>query len=64
MDDIQQKFFNFDGPCPPEIANCDKYRTEYKNEIEKYRAQGACNSCIERSVRNKYITLILAGATT
>jgi hypothetical protein len=60
MDEVQANFFNFDLPCPNEVVNCENIRAEYKSELDKYKAQGACNSCIERSLRNKYITIILS----
>lgn len=60
MEDIQLKFFDFNEPCPKEIVNCENLRKEYNDEIEKYKAQGICNGCIERSLRNKYITVIQA----
>ena len=60
MEDIQLKFFNFDEPCPAEIPNCERIRQEYQKELDRYKEQGVCSSCIERSLRNKYITIILS----
>lgn len=60
MEEIQLKFFNFEEPCPPEIVNCETIREEYKAEIEKYKSQGICGGCIERSLRSKYATIILS----
>lgn len=60
MEDIQQKFFNFDEPCPSNILNCEQIRKEYKDEVEKYKAQGICGGCVERSIKSKYITIIMS----
>lgn len=60
MEELQARFFNFELPCPGEIPECEKMRNEYSAELNKYKEQGLCSGCIERSLRNKYITFILA----
>lgn len=60
MDDIQAKFFDFTRPCPEEIPDCEKLRSNYSDELNKYKEQGLCTGCIERSLKGKYITFILA----
>lgn len=60
MEELQAKFFNLDQPCPEEIPDCQKLRDDYNMELKKYKDQGMCSGCIERSLRNKYITFILA----
>ena len=60
MGDFQLDFFNFEISCPEEIPNCESLRQEYKTELEKYKSQNICNACIERSLRNKYLTFIMA----
>lgn len=54
----QLKFFELDQPCPPEIINCELMREEFKKERERIIAAGGCGGCMERALRNKYITLI------
>lgn len=60
QEDIQRRFFDFNEECPDEILNCSKIREEYSAEIERYKTQGICGGCIERSLRNKYATIILS----
>lgn len=60
MEEIQARFFNFEQPCPPEIPDCERLRNEYNTELNKYKEQGLCTGCIERSLRSKYVTFILA----
>jgi hypothetical protein len=55
-----QQFFDFDNPCPPEIINCAKLREDYKSELDKLRRSEGCTSCMERSLRNKYIMYIMS----
>jgi hypothetical protein len=58
MDVDQLKFFELGEPCPPEIINCESIRAEYKRERDDLMARGGCGGCMERALRNKYITLI------
>jgi hypothetical protein len=60
MEEIQAKFFNFEQECPPEIPDCIRLREEYNTELNRYKEQGMCGGCIERNLRQKYITFILA----
>lgn len=60
MTEDQLNFFNLDLPCPPSILNCQKLREQYMKEKEDLMIRGGCGGCLERSLRNKYITLILA----
>ena len=60
MESLQVDFFNFEKPCPEQIPNCQGLRDEYISEIKKYSNENVCNSCMERTIRNKYITFILA----
>lgn len=60
MNEDQINFFIKDKPCPESIPNCSSLREEYFLELQKHVSNGACNSCIERSLRNKYITFILS----
>jgi hypothetical protein len=58
MEELQQKFFNSEEPCPSEITNCEEIRAMYLEELNKYKASGMCNSCIEQSLRKKYLMLL------
>lgn len=60
MSDFQQDFFDDSKPCPEEIHNCESLRTQYKEEIQKLEASGACSGCILRSLKQKYLTFILS----
>jgi hypothetical protein len=60
MDEIQAKFFDTEQPCPPEIPDCIRLREEYLTELNKYKEQGLCTGCIERNLKYKYTTFILA----
>jgi hypothetical protein len=60
MTEDQINFFIKEIPCPESIPNCGNLREEYFSELEKYKQNGGCSSCIERSLRNKYITFILS----
>ncbi len=62
MEELQVKFFDFEQPCPPEIQDCLKLREEYTAELNKYKEQGLCSGCIERNLKHKYTTFILAAA--
>jgi len=61
--DIQQQFFDFDQPCPPEIPNCIKLREDFKTELSDVQKTQNCTSCMERNLRNKYIMFILSLTT-
>lgn len=54
----QLKFFELDQPCPGDILNCELLREEYRKERDKLIASGGCGGCMERALRNKYITLV------
>lgn len=56
----QLQFFELDKPCPKEILNCESVREQYKRERDDLLARGACGGCMDRALRNKYITLISA----
>jgi hypothetical protein len=58
MDDIQLNFFDLNVPCPENIINCENLRAQYKAEWEAVKSRGGCGGCMERSLRNKYITLV------
>jgi len=60
MEDLPQKFFDLEAPCPDEIINCEEMRKMYIGEKQHYESQNMCNSCAMRSLRNKYITIILS----
>lgn len=60
MNEDQLEFFLKDKPCPESIPNCTSLREEYFSELERHRSSGACSSCIERTLRNKYITFIMS----
>lgn len=60
MEELQANFFNLEQPCPDVIPDCLRLRNEYVDELNKYKEQGICSSCIERSLRSKYATIILA----
>jgi len=62
MEELQANFFNLEQPCPDKIPDCQRIRDEYTNELNKYKEQGICTGCIERSLRTKYATIILATA--
>ena len=63
MNEDQINFFIKEKPCPEGINNCEKLREEYFKELDALKQQGGCNSCIERSLRNKYITFISSSTT-
>lgn len=56
----QVDFFNDSLPCPESIKDCQHLREQYFKEIEKYTQERVCNSCIQRSLRNKYLSIILS----
>jgi hypothetical protein len=58
--DILNNFFELEKPCPSEIQGCLRIRSEYAEDIKKLENMGVCSSCLKRSLRNKYITYILA----
>lgn len=60
MDDFQQVFFDDAKPCPENIHNCESLRQQYKEELARIEASGACGGCIKRSLKQKYITFILS----
>jgi hypothetical protein len=64
MNDDQLNFFVAEKPCPDSIVNCSHLREEFFKELEEYKKQGACSSCAERSLRNKYLTFIMASTPT
>jgi len=64
MSEDQINFFIEDKPCPESIVNCSNLRKEFFKELEDYKKQGACSSCAERSLRNKYLTFIMSSTPT
>ena len=64
MNEDQINFFIKEKSCPESINNCEKLREEYYKELETYKQQGGCNSCIERSLRNKYLTFIMSSTNS
>jgi len=58
--EIINNFFELEKDCPSEIEGCLKIRSEYAEDIKKLENMGVCSSCLKRSLRNKYITYILA----
>ena len=58
--EIINNFFDLEKECPPEMVDCERIRNEYNEDIKKLENMGVCTSCLKRSLRNKYITYILA----
>ena len=56
--DLQHKiqvFFDNNIPCPPYINNCEALREEFKREYDASKQRQGCSSCMERSLRNRFI---------
>ena len=52
------QFFELSLACPPEIQDCDRHRLNYMNELDTLKKSGGCGGCAERSLRNRYISLL------
>jgi hypothetical protein len=60
MEEKLSIFFDLDKPCPPDINNCEDLRKQYTAELKKYQESNACTSCVMRTLRNKYLTFLMA----
>ena len=58
MTEDQLKFFRLDEPCPDDIINCESIRDQYRKEYMDLQSKGGCGGCLERALRNKYISII------
>ena len=52
------QFFDLARPCPDEITDCNKHRAEYIRELNELKMRGGCSPCIEKSLKNRYITFL------
>jgi hypothetical protein len=57
VSNLISEFFNFNGPCPDKIPNCQQLREDYAREIEEKRASG-CRSCEETRIKTKYMETV------
>jgi hypothetical protein len=58
MEDIANQFFNKDERCPYQITNCLDLRNEYFSTLEDFKSKHGCTPCVERHVRNLFLTRI------
>jgi len=57
VSNLISEFFDFNGPCPDKIPNCQQLREEYTREIEEKRA-AKCRSCEETRIKTKYMEIV------
>lgn len=58
MEDIANKFFDKDELCPYQITNCLDLRNEYFSTLESFKLKHGCSACVERHVKNLFLTRI------
>jgi hypothetical protein len=58
MEDIANKFFDNNQPCPQEIKDCQSLREEYNRTLDALKRRGGCSSCAERNLKNGFIAKI------
>ena len=54
VNDIIEAFFNLEGPCPPQIIECDQIRSKYKEEVDKMTKEG-CSQCKKNGIKARYL---------
>jgi hypothetical protein len=57
MSNLIEEFFNFNGPCPDKVPNCQQLREQYQKDIETKRATN-CKTCDETRIKVKYMQIV------
>jgi hypothetical protein len=54
MSNLIDEFFNFNGPCPDRVPNCQQLREQYLRDILDLRNSN-CKSCAEANIKASYM---------
>jgi hypothetical protein len=57
MSNLIEEFFDFNGPCPEKVPNCQELREQYQDDIKKMRVTN-CTACDTTRVKVKYMEIV------
>jgi hypothetical protein len=57
MSNLINEFFDFNGPCPDNIPNCQGLREQYQKDIQTVR-NANCRPCAETKIKVKYMEIV------
>jgi len=57
MSNLISEFFDFNGPCPDNVPNCQELREQYQKDIQTVRDYG-CRPCAETRIKVKYMEIV------